>query len=313
MQRRRLGHTDIEVSPLALGTWAMGSVPESWGIVDDNESIAAINTAIDAGINLLDTAPIYGHGHAETILGRAVHSRRDQVLIATKCGIIRSPNAKSPPQRRLTKESIVAECEASLRRLATEYIDLYQCHWPDPDTPVRETFEAMETLRSQGKIRAIGLSNYSCEQILAVREYTKPASLQPPLSLLNRRAGDELIPFCREHNIGVIVYSPLAKGLLTGKFTADSQLSGVRAEDPDFLGDRFRRNLEFVEKLRAIAARHGKTPAQLALAWVIQQEGVTSAIVGAKRPSQVTENLGGADLEISPADRQDINRLLEDF
>jgi aryl-alcohol dehydrogenase-like predicted oxidoreductase len=302
MEYRQLGNSEIRVSTLALGAWAMGNDPAEWGYVDDNESIAAIQAALDGGVNLIDTAPIYGNGHAETIVGRAVAGRRENVVIATKCGLLPPASAEGQPVRCLTAESIITECEASLRRLRSDYIDLYQCHWPDTNTPERETFSALERLRTQGKVRAIGVSNYSCEQIVRAMEYTRIASAQPAFSLICRRPLHDLLPFCQEHEIGVIAYSPLAKGLLTGKFRADTPLSGVRAADPEFRGDRFRRNLDFVAQLRVIADRYDRSLAQLALRWVIQQPGVTSAIMGAKRPSQVIENLGAAEFEITETD-----------
>ena len=311
MDTRRLGNSDISVSVLALGTWAMGGERHLWGHVDDNESIAAINAAIDAGVTLLDTAPIYGNGRAETVLGRAVHSRRDDVVIATKCGLISAPDGQAPPSRCLTPESIITECEASLRRLGIDCIDLYQCHWPDPDTSERETFSAFERLKAQGKIRAFGVCNYSCEQMLRAAEFAPLVSLQSPVSLLHRRALQDLVPFCRDHEIALLAYSPLAKGLLTGKFKLDSKITGVRQGDAQFLGRRFRRNLALVEKLAEMAAGYNRTAGQFALRWVIQRPGVTAGIMGAKRPSQVMENLGAVDFEISPRDLRDLDLLLE--
>ena len=313
MEYRQLGNSDLRVSVLALGTATMGNDPTEWGLVDDNESIAAIQTALDAGVNLIDTAPIYGNGHAETVVGRAIAGRRENVIIATKCGLLPPADDRSQLMRNLRAESIVAECEASLRRLHVENIDLYQCHWPDSATPEQETFTALEKLKAQGKVRAIGVSNYSCEQILHAMEYARIASVQPPFSMLHRRPLQDLLPFCREHEIGVIAYSPLAKGLLTGKFSADSSIAGVHATDPEFRGDRYQRNLRFVDELRAIAANNDRSPAQLALRWVIQQPGVTGAIMGVKRPSQVLENLAAAKSAISESDMCAINLLLEDL
>lgn len=309
MQQRKLGRSDITVSVLGLGTWAMQGSVESWGPVDDNESIAAIHAALDAGINLFDTAPIYGGGHSEIILGRALAGCRDRAIIATKCGLLVDAQQADAPQRCLSEQSIFAECEASLRRLKTEYIDLYQCHWPDPQTSAKETFTALEKLKQQGKIRAIGLSNYGCELALHAREYATIASMQPPFSLLDRRAADDVIPFCREHDIAVLAYSPLAKGMLAGQLRRDSDLVGVRRKDPEFVGARYVRNLEFVDRLRELAASRSCTPAQIALAWVIQFDGVTSAIMGAKRPSQVLENVKAASVQLSTDDIGEIENL----
>ncbi len=311
MLPRPLGNSGVAVSPIALGTWAFGATVESWGHVDDNESIAAINQAIDSGITLIDTAPIYGLGHSEEIVGKAIRTRRNQVVLATKCGQLFPSSLDELPQRCLKKESIFRECEQSLRRLQTDCLDLYQCHWPDPDTPMCETMEALRELRDQGKIRAIGLSNFSCEQIAGAREFGPIHCLQPPFSMLQPRAADDLLPYCVEHDIGAIVYSPLAKGILTGKFTAASRFSDIRARDPEYLGTRFRRNLQIVDSLKLIAARYDKTMGQLAINWTITHPGVSAAIVGAKRVSQLLENIGAVGWSITDEDRLDIDRILK--
>lgn len=310
MLLRPLGDSRLQVSAIALGTWAMGGEVESWGQVDDRESIAAIHQALDSGITLIDTAPIYGLGHSEEIVGNAIRGRRDKVLLATKCGLL-PPNADDEwPPRCLSHDSIVRECEESLRRLGTDVIDLYQCHWPDPETRIEETIGALTFLQEQGKIRAIGLSNFSCEQITAAREFGPIHSLQPQFSMLHLRAAEDLIPYCIEHRIGVLAYSALAKGLLTGKFTAETRFEDVRARDPEFLGDRFRRNLRVVEELKRIASEYDKTVAQLVINWTTSYPGVTSAVVGAKRPSQVLENIGGVGWSIREEDRARIDALL---
>ncbi len=310
MERRSLGDSGIEVSVLALGTWAMGGTVETWGQVDDRESIAAIHQALDLGINLIDTAPVYGLGHSEEIVGKAVRERRGEVIVATKCGLLFPRSKDETPQRCLSRASILRECEKSLRRMRTDVIDLYQCHWPDPQTPIRETMEALCELRDQQKIRAIGLSNFSCEEIAAAREYGPVHGLQSPFSMIQRRAADDLIPFCEEHRMGVLAYSPLAKGLLTGKFRPGDHLEGIRARDPEFIGERFRRHLRLVDALTEIATEHGKTVTQLVLNWTAHHPGVTASIVGAKRPSQVVENAGGVGWSLSTEDRVRIDALL---
>lgn len=298
------------VSPLALGTWAFGGAPEMWGRIDDRESTSTIHYALDNGLNFIDTAPIYGHGHAETIVGRAIQGRRDEVVVATKCGSLPPATEGGKPGRCLRKDSIVAECDASLRRLGCDHIDLYQCHWPDPDTPLEESMAAMTELLEQGKVRAIGVSNFSCEQVARSRELAPIVSLQPPFSLIQRRAAEDLIPLCRSHGISVLPYSPLAKGLLTGKFDASSTPTGIRSRDPEFLGRRFERNLAVVEALRAIATELEVTLTQLSLRWLIDFDGVTSPIVGAKRPSQLDESLGALRFELSEGDRARIDDAL---
>jgi len=288
----------------------MGATVETWGQVDDRESIAAIQQALDSGVNLIDTAAIYGLGHSEEIVGKAIQGRRDDVVLATKCGLLFPDQPDTVPPRCLEKESILRECDASLRRLRTEVIDLYQCHWPDPNTPIRETMEAMRHLQEQGKIRAIGVSNFSCEEIAAAREFAPVHALQPPFSMIHLRAAGDLLPFCAEHEMGVLCYSPLAKGLLTGKFDAQSKFEGIRARDPDFMGERFRSHLSLLDQLRPIAERYDKSLGQLAVNWVVRQPGVTSALVGAKRPSQVLENVGAVGWAPSEEDRALIDQLI---
>ncbi len=312
MDRRQLGQSGLEVSLIGLGTWAMGATVETWGHVDDRESIAAIHQALDSGINLIDTAPIYGLGHSETVVGKAITGRRDEVVLATKCGLLFPQSKDQLPPRNLSRESVVRECEQSLRRLQTDYIDLYQCHWPDPETDIRETMEALVELLRVGKIRAIGVSNFSCQQISVAREYGPVHCLQPPFSMLHYRAAEDLLPYCLDNEIAVVPYSPLAKGLLTGKFKAEDTFEDVRAHDPEFLGDRFLRNLKLVATLKDIAVRYDKTVAQLVINWTASFPGVTSPIIGAKRPSQVIENAGGVGWALQDEDRLCIDQLLEE-
>jgi aryl-alcohol dehydrogenase-like predicted oxidoreductase len=288
----------------------MGAHVPTWGHVDDRESIATIHQALDSGINLIDTAPIYGLGHAEEIVGKAIQGRRDEVLIATKCGLLFPESEQDLPPRCLARKSILNECDNSLRRLRVEVIDLYQCHWPDPETAIEDTMGALTTLWEQGKIRAIGLSNFGCERMTAARAFGPVHSAQPPFSMLQRRAAEDLLPYCIEHRIGVLAYSPLAKGLLTAKFDADSRFEDVRATDPNFVGDRYRRNLRIVAELQQIATNYDKTVAQLALNWTTHHPGVTAPIFGAKRPSQVLDNVGALGWSIAEEDRTRIDLLL---
>ncbi len=298
------------VTPIALGGWAMGATVETWGHVDDRESIAAVHTALDSGINLIDTAPIYGLGHGESIIGKAIQGRREDVIVATKCGLLFPRTDGELPVRCLKKDSVLRECDASLRRLGVDVIDIYQCHWPDPDTPIRDTMEALRSLLDAGKIRAIGLSNFSCEEIAAAREFAPVSCLQLPFSMIHLRAGKDLLPFCIEHDMGVICYSPLAKGLLTGKFDENSEFQGIRARDPDFMGDRYQRHLAMIDQLRPIARAYDKTLTQLVLRWTIDQPGVTSAICGAKRPSQVLDHAGAVGWSLSEADARHIDTII---
>lgn len=309
MEYRKLGNTGIEVSAVGLGCWAVGGEVRAWGPVDDNESIAAIQEGLDLGMTLVDTAPTYGYGHSEEVVGKALAGRRDQAVIATKCGLVWK-TAGGRLERCLAPKSIAAECAASLRRLKVEVIDLYQIHWPDPHTPIEATMEAMIRLREEGKIRAIGVSNFSCEQMTEARRYGAVECLQPELSMFAREATEELLPYCREYGIGVVAYSPLAQGLLTGKFNGSSRFADMRAKSPVFAGAPFERNLAAVEKLKGIARRLNCTMAQLALAWALSQDGLSAAIAGVKRPSQTRENAGAADVRIPHATLDEINAVL---
>jgi aryl-alcohol dehydrogenase-like predicted oxidoreductase len=202
------------------------------------------------------------------------------------------------------------ECESSLRRLRTDWIDLYQCHWPDPNTPIRETMRALTRLLEDGTIRAIGLSNFGCEKMTAAREFGPIHALQPPFSMLQTRAREDLIPYCQEHGIAVLPYSPLAKGLLTGKFSENDKFSDIRARDPDFIGDRFRRNLGLVDGLRGVAERCGKTVAQVVVNWTSNQPGVTAPLLGAKRPTQIDETIGGVGWQLPASEFDCIDKLI---
>ena len=290
----------------------MGGDTHLWGQVDDRESLATIHEALNQGINLIDTAAIYGLGHSEEIVGQAIRGHRDEVVLATKCGLLPPGQPGGLPTRCLTPEDIHKQCDESLRRLKTDVIDLYQCHWPDPEVPISETVGAMTRLLELGKIRAIGLSNYGCEQLAAALEFGPIHTLQPPLSLLHQRAAHDLVPFCQEHGLGVLAYAPLAKGLLTGKFDEEDTFEDLRAKDPMFMGARFKRNLRFVQSLRQIADDHGRTVTELAINWVAELPGVTTTIVGAKLPSQIHENIGGVGWSLSAEDRQRIDVLREE-
>ena len=309
MQYRRLGTSEISVSTIALGGWAFGADPAVWGPIDDNESIAAIHRAIDLGINLIETAPTYGRGHSEQVIGKAIQGRRNRVVIATKCGLIRR-NGNANPVRCLRPESIRTECEESLRRLRIETIDLYQLQRPDPSVPVPDTVDALLRLREEGKIDAFGLCDFGCEQIGHARRAGPVSSLQTTFSMLDRDAREDRLSYCQEYNIAVLACSPLARGLLAGRLTPASRFADLRAADPRFAGEGFVRRLDLVQSLTAIAQRVGCTVAQLALGWVLQQAGVTAAVVGVKRISQVQENAGAGELTIPPPEVEAIDRLL---
>lgn len=309
METRRLGRDGPALSVIGFGAWAIGGggYAYGWGPQDDAESIAAIHRALEAGVNWIDTAPVYGLGHSEEIVARALDGRSDRPFIATKCGLVWDDNRRISVS--LHPASIRREVEASLRRLRVEVIDLYQCHWPDPQTPVEETWQVMAALQDEGKVRHIGASNFGVpllERCLAIRHVD---SLQPPYSLLRRGVEQDLLPLCARRGIGVVAYSPMASGILTGRFDpARLAPDDWRRNDSNFQGARLQKGLALVDRLRPIAERHGKTPGQLAIAWVLRSPEVTSAIVGARRPDQVDENVGAAGWRLTAEDLAEIER-----
>ncbi|MFZ0389756.1 MAG: aldo/keto reductase [Calditrichia bacterium] len=310
MEKRKLGKNGPEITTIGLGTWAIGGPwVFGWGPQDDKESLSAILRALDLGINWIDTAPAYGLGHSEEIVGQALQGKRDRVILATKCGLVWDNSGKVV--RNLKPDSIRREAEASLRRLKTDYIDLYQIHWPDKNTEAEESWEAMARLQEEGKVRFIGVSNYNVSLLQKCEKRHHVDSLQPGYSLLNRGVEKAELPWCRENGTGVVAYSPLQSGLLTGKFDK-SRLAADdwRRKDNHFQEPRLSRNLEFADELQAIAAKYDKTAAQLAVAWVLNHPAVTAAIVGARRPSQIEETAGGADWQIDDTDLKKIDQLL---
>lgn len=315
MKTRKLGWTDLELTTIGLGTWAMGGGDwtYSWGPQDDQASIEAIHKALDLGINWIDTAPAYGLGHAEEVVGRALRGRHPQPLIATKCGLVWDDQKRI--SGKLTRDSIQAEIEASLRRLRVETIDLYQIHWPTTTAEVEEGWSAIAAGVAGGKIRYAGVSNFSVAQIERIHAIHPVASLQPPYSLLARDVEEDLLPCCAARRIGVVAYSPMQKGLLTGKITparvAALPPDDHRRQDPQFQEPRLGANLEFAQGLQRLAQPRGHTVAQAAIAWVLRRPEVTSAIVGARRPAQIEEIVGAADWNLAPEDLSGIDELLK--
>lgn len=327
MKYRKLGNSDIEVPVVIFGAWAIGGW--YWGGADDKVSTAAIEKALDVGINCFDTAPGYGNGHSEEVLGRALEGKRQQVVIATKCGLrwddseghfffetTDSSGNVRRVYRNLSRDSIIYECEQSLERLKTDFIDLYQCHWPDETTPLEETMEALIKLKKEGKIRAIGVSNFTTEMIRECLRYNDIASDQPKYNLLARDIEKDVLPFCKEHNIGIISYGPIAQGLLTGKVTMD------RKFHKDDLREKFqtwfqpankKRVIDLLSDIEPIAKRYDATLGQLSINWVIGEPGITGAIVGARNPEQVAENAKGADFELSKEDRALLRKKFEEL
>lgn len=324
MEQRKLGQSELSVPVISFGAWAIGGW--MWGGTDDDEAIAAIRRGIDEGITMIDTAPSYGMGHSETIVGKAIEGRRDEVLLATKCGVRFDLKLDRPGfdtkdndgnpitlQGSLKKESIKYELETSLQRLGTDVIDLYQCHWPDPETPWEETMEAMAEAQQEGKIRAIGLSNVSVAQIEECMKYATIASIQPEYNPLIRTIERDVLPFCIEHNIGVLAYSPIAQGLMSGKVTMDRQFpeGDIRNTKPWFKPENRKRVLDVLKVLEPVAAGHKATLAQLTIAWVLAQEGMTSALAGARNAEQVVENARAAAIKLSDDEIQLIRDAVE--
>ncbi len=315
IQTRTLGNSDLKITPLGVGAWAMGGSGWlfGWGEQDDADSISAIRAALDAGLNWIDTAAVYGLGHSEEVVGRALKEAGRKPYVFTKCERRWDENGRIFPS--LKAESIRSECEASLRRLQVDAIDLYQMHWPEPDQDIEEGWTEMARLKEEGKVRWIGVSNFSVEHMKRAMKIAPITSLQPPYSLLVRKAEAETLPFAKENNIGVIVYSPMRAGLLTGKMTKERARNlppdDWRRRDKDFQEPNLSRNLELVEVLKNIGERHGKTPGEVALAWTLANPAVTGAIVGLRRADQINGTIGALDFRLSSEERSEIESFFE--
>lgn len=314
METRRLGNTNLEFTRIGLGTWAIGGGDWKfgWGPQDEKDSVQSVVTAVQHGINWIDTAAVYGGGVSETMVGRALKELgNDRPYVATKCG--RVMRDATTIDKVLKRESIIEECEASLKRLDIECIDLYQMHWPEPDEDIEEGWGAMVTLKEQGKVREIGVSNHNVSQLERLQAIHPVASLQPPYSLIVPDVEKEILPYCGEQNIGVVCYSPMYKGLLTGKFTLEraSSLSDSdhRSRDPHFQKPTIEAHLGLVECLEPLARKNDRTLAELAIAWVLSRPEMTSAIVGARRPEQIAETVRAAEWQLSTEDLATIEQL----
>jgi len=313
---RLLGNSGVQLTTVGLGTWAMGGGDwqYSWGPQDDAESVRTIHRAFDLGINWIDTAPAYGLGHCEETVGRALRGLHDRPFVATKCA--RCWDDRGMLLGRLKKESVRREAEDSLRRLGLDVIDLYQIHWPDPDEDIEEGWATVAELIGEGKVRFGGLSNFDLSQLKRAQAIHPVTSLQPPYSMLVRGVEADLLPYCAAHGIGVIAYSPMQKGLLTGKVTrawaASLAADDHRRNDPDFQEPRLSANLALGDALRSIAAKHGKTVAQLAIAWILRRPELTAAIVGARRPEQIEQTVAGGAWDLSAEDIKAIDVLLHE-
>jgi aryl-alcohol dehydrogenase-like predicted oxidoreductase len=315
VQYRKLGQSDIEVPVVSFGAWAIGGW--MWGGTDDRDAVRAIHAAIDCGITCIDTAPAYGMGHSEKVVGEAIRGCRDKVVVATKCGLrwnlaegekyfpTETPESeKVTMYKNLKPDSIRHECEQSLRRLRVDCIDLYQCHWPDSTTDLDDTMSALLALQQEGKVRAIGVSNFSADQMRKCLASGRIESDQPKYNAIDRDIEPEVLPFCIEHQVSVLAYSPIAQGLLTGRVTLDREFppGDLRRESPKFKPENRAKVLDMLEKVRPIAQGYDATLAQFFTAWLIAQPGVTTALVGARNAPQAEENAKAGELNLSEAD-----------
>jgi aryl-alcohol dehydrogenase-like predicted oxidoreductase len=307
MKTKRLGDSDLFITPIGFGAWAIGGAgwQFGWGAQDDNDSVAAIHAALDTGINWIDTAAMYGLGHSEEVVARALEGMNNRPYVFTKCSMVWDEHRQIGHS--LKADSIRRECEASLRRLRVETIDLYQIHWPDPAEDIEEGWATLAALKKEGKVRHIGVSNFNVAQMKRAQAIAPITSLQPRYSLLHRDIEKEVLPYALRENIGVIAYSPMASGLLAGGMTRE-RIAALPADDwrkrhSDFSGKQLARALTLVEVLRAVGKRHDRTPAEVAVAWVLGNHAVTGAIVGARRPDQVEGVAGAAEFRLRPQER----------
>ena len=315
MQKRQLGNSDLQITPIGVGAWAMGGGDWafSWGQQEDKNSIEAIHAALDAGINWIDTAAIYGHGHSEEVVGKAISGRGNPPYIFTKCGIVWDEQRQI--SRSLKADSIRREVEASLRRLKMDVIDLYQIHWPDPEPEIEEGWQTLAQLKKEGKVRYIGVSNFNVAQMKRAQKIAPITSLQPPYNIVTSDIETEVLPFCRGNSIGVIVYSPMKSGLLTGKMTreriAKLPPDDFRPRTVSFKEPLLTRNLGLVEVLRGIGDRHGHTPGEVAIAWTLRAPVVTGAIVGMRSAQQASEIVRSAEFRLSNNEVLEIESYLK--
>jgi aryl-alcohol dehydrogenase-like predicted oxidoreductase len=318
MKTNTLGNSDMNITPMGFGAWAIGGDWKfGWGSQDDSESIGAIHRALELGINWIDTAAIYGLGHSEQVVAKALADwPHEPPYVFTKCGMVWDENREVGYS--LKADSIRREVESSLHRLQIDVIDLYQIHWPKDE--LEETLEGWQTLaalQKEGKVRWIGASNFSVEELEAAQKIAPVTSLQPPYSLVNRAAEEELLPYCGNENISVIVYSPMASGLLTGAMSRERIASlpagDWRTKNPEYQEPRLSKNLAIAERLRAVADRHGRTAGEAAIAWTLRQSAVTAAIVGARRAEQVDGIIGAVEFRLTAEEIAEVEGAVTEF
>ncbi len=318
METRQLGKSDLNITPVGYGAWAIGGGgwQFAWGAQDDNDSIAAIHRALELGVNWIDTAAVYGLGHSEEVVARALKTWSGaKPYVFTKCGL--RWDEQGNVQKNLHADSISREVEDSLRRLAVETIDLYQIHWPpDPDSPdLEEGWSILAALQRQGKVRWIGVSNFDVKQLRRAQSIAPITSLQPPYSMINRGVEEDILPYCQREDIGVIVYSPMASGLLTGAMTRERAArlprDDWRSSDSEFREPKLSRNVSLVEQLREIGKRHGRSPGEVAIAWTLRNPAVTGAIVGARNARQADGVMRAGEFRLSDKEVNEIEDFFE--
>lgn len=312
---RPLGNSDLHITAVGYGAWAIGGNGWAfgWGAQDDQNSIAAIQTALDLGVNWIDTAAVYGLGHSEEIVAQALKGRSQKPYIFTKCSLIW--DQAGAVGNSLKADSLRREVEDSLRRLQLDTIDLYQIHWPNPDVDIEEGWSTLAELKAEGKVRYIGVSNFSVAQMERALKIAPITSLQPPYSLVKPAIEAEILPFCQAHNIGVIVYSPMQSGLLAGAMTVE-RVAGLPDDDwckrsGEFQEPRLSRNLALVEVLQQIGREHGRSPGEVAIAWTLRHPAVTAAIVGGRSGDQVKGIIGAAEFRLSDTELSQISEFLQ--
>jgi aryl-alcohol dehydrogenase-like predicted oxidoreductase len=315
MQKRQLGNSDLHITTLGIGAWAIGGGGwnGSMGPQNEDDSVPAVHAALDHGLNWIDTAALYGLGHSEEIVARALKGRTPRPYVFTKCERVWDSNGTIGAS--LKAESIRRECEGSLRRLQTDVIDLYQIHWPDPDEDIEEGWTELARLQQEGKVRYIGVSNFNVLQMRRAQAIAPITSLQPPYSIVTRAIEKEILPFAVRHKIGVIVYSPMSAGLLTGAMTHE-RVANFASEDwrrnlPNFKEPLLSRNLKLVERLRDIGNRHQRAPGEVAIAWTLHNPAVTGAIVGFRSAKQVSGIIGAAEFRLLPSEMREIEEALK--
>lgn len=312
LQTTQLGNTGLEITRVGFGAWAIGGGgwEFGWGPQEDDQSIATIHHALEQGVNWIDTAAVYGFGHSEEIVGRALQGLSERPYVFTKASLLEGPGRRV--LHSLKRDSILREAHASLQRLGVDAIDLYQIHWPIPDQDIEEGFAAFAELKEQGLVRHIGVSNFDVQQMRRVQQIAPVETLQPQYSLIERDVEQEILPFAEREGIGVIVYSPMGSGLLTGRMTRE-RIAGLpdddwRKQDPRFDEPALSRNLEIVDRLTAVAGRHDTVPGAVAIAWTLRNPAVDGAIVGFRSPAQVDPLIDAAELELSGEDLAMIER-----